>query len=168
MDWTTSTSHSAPPNSPAEPPRANPTSSRSPREHRGMDRVRTTRRRISLYRWHETAEVQGAPSGEPLHGWPRRGVVCDVDQTHRRRRGGWRSRSDRAVAHRHREVPIVRLLHHLANEGTIRRVSHRAFFFLVTHGGAAPFSCIPLAELLDRAPPNRPGSHREAGCPRVH
>lgn len=41
------------------------TSSRSPREHRGMDRVRITRRRISLHRWYETAEVQGATSGEP-------------------------------------------------------------------------------------------------------
>jgi AcrR family transcriptional regulator len=54
------------------------------------------------------------------------------------------------------QVPIVRLLNHLAEEGTIRRVSHRSFFFLVTHGGASQFSLVPLAELLDPAPPNDP------------
>ena len=31
----------------------------------------------------------------------------------------------------------------------IRRISHRSFFFLVTHGGAAQFSLVPLAKLLD-------------------
>ncbi len=36
----------------------------------------------------------------------------------------------------------------------IRRISHRSFFFLVTHSGSAPFSLVPLAELLDPAPPN--------------
>jgi TetR/AcrR family transcriptional regulator len=54
------------------------------------------------------------------------------------------------------QVPIVRLLRHLAEEGTIRPISHRAFFFLVTHGGAAPFTLAPLATLLDATPTNDP------------
>ncbi|MCW2557845.1 MAG: putative transcriptional regulator, TetR [Mycobacterium sp.] len=59
--------------------------------------------------------------------------------------------------------PIVRLLHHLAEDGTIRPISHRAFFFLVTHGGAAPFSLVSLATLLDPTPPNDPaGIERQA------
>ena len=40
----------------------------------------------------------------------------------------------------------------------IRRISHRSFFFLVTHGGAAQFSLVPLATLLDPAPPNDPAA----------
>jgi TetR/AcrR family transcriptional regulator len=56
------------------------------------------------------------------------------------------------------QVPIVRLLRHLAEEGTIRPISHRSFFFLVAHGGAAPFSLVPLAKLLDPTPPNDPVS----------
>jgi TetR/AcrR family transcriptional regulator len=59
------------------------------------------------------------------------------------------------------QVPIVRLLRHLAEEGTIRPISHRSFFFLVTHGGAAPFSLVPLAKLLDPTPSNDPASIEE-------
>jgi TetR/AcrR family transcriptional regulator len=54
------------------------------------------------------------------------------------------------------QVPIVRLLRHLADEGTIRPISHRSFFFLVTHGGASVFSLVALAKLLDPTPPNDP------------
>lgn len=49
-----------------------------------------------------------------------------------------------------------RLLDHLAADGVIRPIEHRAFFFLVTHGGAAPFTLAPLAELFDPAPPDDP------------
>jgi TetR/AcrR family transcriptional regulator len=52
--------------------------------------------------------------------------------------------------------PIVRLLNHLAEDGTIRPISHRTFFFLVTHGGAAAFSLAPLATLLDATAGNDP------------
>jgi TetR/AcrR family transcriptional regulator len=51
------------------------------------------------------------------------------------------------------QVQIVRLLEHLANEGIIRRIPHATFFFLVTHGGAAPFTLVPLAESLGYATP---------------
>ena len=54
------------------------------------------------------------------------------------------------------QVPIVRLLRHLAEEGTIRPISHRSFFFLVTKGGASVFSLVALATLLDPTPPNDP------------
>jgi len=43
-------------------------------------------------------------------------------------------------------------------DGTIRPISHRAFFFLVTHGGAAPFSLTSLGTLLDAAPSNDPAA----------
>lgn len=52
------------------------------------------------------------------------------------------------------QAPIARLLHHLTEEGVIRPISHRSFFFLVTHGGASPFSLVPLATMLDPAAPN--------------
>jgi AcrR family transcriptional regulator len=56
------------------------------------------------------------------------------------------------------QAQVVRLLHHLTEEGVIRRITHRSFFFLATHGGAAPFSLVPLATLLDPAPPNDPAA----------
>ena len=59
------------------------------------------------------------------------------------------------------QVQVVRLLDHLAEEGVIRRISHRSFFFLVTHGGAAPFSLVPLAKLLDPTSPNDPAAIEE-------
>ena len=56
------------------------------------------------------------------------------------------------------QAPIVRLLRHLADEGTIRPISHRSFFFLVTKGGASVFSLVALATLLDPTPPNDPAA----------
>lgn len=53
------------------------------------------------------------------------------------------------------------LLRHLTEEGMIRPISHRSFFFLVTHGGAAPFSLVPLAERLDPAPADDPAAIAE-------
>jgi hypothetical protein len=50
-----------------------------------------------------------------------------------------------------RRVPTVRLLNHLAEEGTFSAVSLRSFF-RVTHGGASPFTLVALAELLDPVP----------------
>lgn len=49
------------------------------------------------------------------------------------------------------QVQIIRLLSHLADEGTIRRIPHSTFFFLTTHGGAAPFTLAPLADALGSA-----------------
>jgi AcrR family transcriptional regulator len=43
---------------------------------------------------------------------------------------------------------IARLLAHLADDGTIRRVPHATFFFLATAGGAAPFTLAALAKSL--------------------
>ena len=59
------------------------------------------------------------------------------------------------------QAPVVRLLHHLVEEGVIRPLSHRSFFFLVTHGGGAPFSLVPLATLFDPLPPNDPAAIEE-------
>lgn len=54
------------------------------------------------------------------------------------------------------QAPTFRLLDHLAERGVIRPIEHRTFFFLVTHGGAAPFSLVPLAKLFDDTPPDDP------------
>ena len=59
------------------------------------------------------------------------------------------------------QVQVVRLLHHLAEEGVIRPISHRSFSFLVIHGGVAPLSLVPLGKLLDPAHPNDPASIEE-------
>jgi AcrR family transcriptional regulator len=53
-------------------------------------------------------------------------------------------------------APIGRLLDHLAAEGRVRPISLRSLHFLMTHGGAAPFTLIPLAERFDRADPRDP------------
>lgn len=54
------------------------------------------------------------------------------------------------------QVWTFRLLDHLAATGVIRPIEHRTFFFLVTHGGAAPFTLVPLAELFDPSSPDDP------------
>lgn len=54
------------------------------------------------------------------------------------------------------QSPIARLLNHLITNGVIRPISLRTLFFLVTHGGASPFSVVPLAELFDPTPPDDP------------
>ncbi|KQY01275.1 hypothetical protein ASD37_29980 [Mycobacterium sp. Root135] len=51
------------------------------------------------------------------------------------------------------QTQIVRLLAHLADDGTIRRIPHSTFFFLATHGGAAPFTLAPLAAALGSPSP---------------
>jgi hypothetical protein len=53
------------------------------------------------------------------------------------------------------------LLNHLASEGRVRPISLRAFHFLVAHGGAAPFTLVPLARHFDRADPLDPGAVRQ-------
>lgn len=54
------------------------------------------------------------------------------------------------------QAPTFRLLDELAAQGIIRPIEHRTFFFLVTHGGAAPFSLVPLARLFDDTAPDEP------------
>jgi AcrR family transcriptional regulator len=53
-------------------------------------------------------------------------------------------------------APIERLLHHLADQGRIRPISLSAFHFLIAHGGAAPFTLVPLARHFDPADPLDP------------
>lgn len=48
---------------------------------------------------------------------------------------------------------VQRLLDHLADAGRIRRVPLRTFHFLVSHGGAAPYTLVALAERFDAASP---------------
>jgi AcrR family transcriptional regulator len=48
---------------------------------------------------------------------------------------------------------VGRLLEHLADAGRIRRVPLRTFHFLITHGGAAPYTLVALAEHFDPASP---------------
>ena len=55
--------------------------------------------------------------------------------------------------------PLIRLLDHLADEGTIRAIPHRTFFFLFAHGGASSFTLAPLATLFD---PSEPSDSRAA------
>ena len=64
-------------------------------------------------------------------------------------------------------APIERLLDHLADRGRTRPISLRAFHFLIAHGGAAPFTLVPLARHFDPATratpapsPNTPSSSR--------
>jgi AcrR family transcriptional regulator len=52
--------------------------------------------------------------------------------------------------------PVERLLDHLADIGRIRRIPLRTFFFLLTHGAAAPFTLAPLARHFDTADPLAP------------
>ncbi|MET8983150.1 TetR/AcrR family transcriptional regulator [Streptomyces sp. NPDC004539] len=59
------------------------------------------------------------------------------------------------------QVQVVRLLDHLTEEGAIRPISHRSFFFLLVQGGAAPFALSPLARLLDPAPADTPAAIEE-------
>jgi AcrR family transcriptional regulator len=58
-------------------------------------------------------------------------------------------------------APVARLLDHLAKEGRVRPISLRDFHFLVAHGGAAPFSLVPLARHFDAADPLDPAAVRE-------
>ena len=54
--------------------------------------------------------------------------------------------------------PLIRLLDHLADEGKIRAIPYRTFFFLFAHGGASSFTLAPLATLFDPSPPSEPRS----------
>ena len=49
--------------------------------------------------------------------------------------------------------PLVRLLDHLAEEGKIRPIPHRTFFFLFAHGGASSFTLAPLSTLFEPSDP---------------
>ena len=49
--------------------------------------------------------------------------------------------------------PIAGLLRRLAEEGVIRAIPYREFFFLFVHGGASAFTLAPLATLFDPANP---------------
>lgn len=52
--------------------------------------------------------------------------------------------------------PMERLLRHLIDEGRIRPIRARTVFFLIAHGGAAPFSLVPLARHFDEQDPLAP------------
>jgi AcrR family transcriptional regulator len=54
--------------------------------------------------------------------------------------------------------PFERLLKHLAANGVIRPIPIRTLHFLMAHGGAAPFSLVPLATKFDRTSPLKPKS----------
>jgi TetR/AcrR family transcriptional regulator len=58
-------------------------------------------------------------------------------------------------------APVGRLLEHLAAQGRTRPISLRAFHFLLTHGGAGPFSLVPLALHFDSADPREPAAVAE-------
>ena len=58
-------------------------------------------------------------------------------------------------------APIERLLHHLADQGRIHPISLSAFHFLIAHGGAAPFTLVPLARHFDPADPLDPDAVAE-------
>jgi TetR/AcrR family transcriptional regulator len=53
---------------------------------------------------------------------------------------------------------VERLLEHLADAGRIRRIPMRTFHFLLTHGGAAPYTLTALAEHFDPSSPLEPES----------
>ena len=57
--------------------------------------------------------------------------------------------------------PLARLLQHLADEGTIRAIPYRTFFFLFAHGGASSFTLAPLAMKFDPSDPSAPGNAEE-------
>ena len=52
--------------------------------------------------------------------------------------------------------PLARLLKHLAEEGKIRAIPYRTFFFMFAHGGASSFTLAPLAMKFDRSDPSAP------------
>lgn len=54
--------------------------------------------------------------------------------------------------------PLARLMNHLADEGKIRAIPYRTFFFLFVHGGASSFTLAPLATLFDPSDPADPES----------
>ena len=58
-------------------------------------------------------------------------------------------------------APIERLLHHLAEQGRTRPITLRAFHFLIAHGGAAPFTLVPLALHFDPDDPLHPDAVTE-------
>jgi AcrR family transcriptional regulator len=53
-------------------------------------------------------------------------------------------------------APLARLLDHLTANGRIRPISLRTLFFLIAHGGAAPFTLTALARRFDEADPLDP------------
>jgi AcrR family transcriptional regulator len=53
-------------------------------------------------------------------------------------------------------APIGRLIDHLAAEGRIRPISRRDLHLLMSHGGAAPFTLVALAERFDPKDPRDP------------
>jgi TetR/AcrR family transcriptional regulator len=62
-------------------------------------------------------------------------------------------------------APFERLLRHLIDEARVRPVPMRTLFLMVTHGGAAPFTLVPLARRLERSDPlsaKKVGEHIEA------
>ncbi|WP_313675913.1 TetR/AcrR family transcriptional regulator [Mycolicibacterium sp.] len=54
--------------------------------------------------------------------------------------------------------PLARLMTHLADEGKIRAIPYRTFFFLFVHGGASSFTLDSLATLFDPSHPSEPRS----------
>ena len=58
-------------------------------------------------------------------------------------------------------APVARLLDHLVAQGRARPIPLRTFHFLLTHGGAAPFSLVPLARHFDRDDPLDPAAVQE-------
>lgn len=54
--------------------------------------------------------------------------------------------------------PLARLMNHLADEGKIRAIPYRTFFFLFVHGGASSFTLAPLATLFEPSDPADPKS----------
>ena len=58
-------------------------------------------------------------------------------------------------------APIERLLDHLADCGRTRRISLGVFHFLIAHGGAAPFTLVPLARHFESADPLDPDAVTE-------
>ena len=58
-------------------------------------------------------------------------------------------------------APIERLLDHLAERGRTRPISLRVFHFLIAHGGAAPFTLVPLARHFESADPLDPDAVAE-------
>jgi AcrR family transcriptional regulator len=53
-------------------------------------------------------------------------------------------------------APLGRLLDHLTANGRIRPISLRTLFFLIAHGGAAPFTLTALARRFDETDPLDP------------
>jgi AcrR family transcriptional regulator len=54
--------------------------------------------------------------------------------------------------------PVARLLNYLAAEGRITPIPLRAFFFLLAHGAAAPFTLAALARHFDSSDPLEPAA----------